>query len=198
MLLPFTGIKRLSNTLHFGMMTSTYVALSIFLWNHYQEALTAIQALTAEFSALKDVLNLMHADFIHFHKQEHLYLNGLKDVLLKDRVSVQYVQALDEVAVRQEEWNSAREAANHALVDIHLQNAEAMASHLEIQLKVDKQWELGSEPYNHFRQEALLLNYRTALDELEQLIVMHLFELSKLSLSGTGYKQRQQISKALQ
>ncbi|KAJ8579485.1 hypothetical protein M405DRAFT_870224 [Rhizopogon salebrosus TDB-379] len=73
-----------------------------------------------------------------------------------------------------------------------------MASHLEIQLGVDKRWELGSEPYNHFRQEALLLNYRTALDELERLVVMRLFEWSKLSLSGTGYKLRQQIGKALQ
>lgn len=104
----------------------------------------------------------------------------------------------------------AREAANHALVDVlvggfqqmhiainqarirvdgaysKLQNAEAMALHLEIQLGIDKRWELGSEPYNHFRQEASLLNYRTALDELERLIVMRLFELSKLSLSGTG------------
>ncbi|KIK35330.1 hypothetical protein CY34DRAFT_32095, partial [Suillus luteus UH-Slu-Lm8-n1] len=37
-----------------------------------------------------------------------------------------------------------------------------------------------------------------ALDDLERLVVMRLFELSKLSLSGTGYKLRQQISKALQ
>jgi hypothetical protein len=73
----------------------------MFLRNHYREALTAIQALTAEFSALKDVLNLTHADFIHFHEQEHSYLNGLKEAPLKDRVSVRYVQALDEVAVRQ-------------------------------------------------------------------------------------------------
>ncbi|KAG2369716.1 hypothetical protein BDR07DRAFT_1266974, partial [Suillus spraguei] len=44
-----------------------------------------------------------------------------------------------------------------------------------------------------------------ALDELEHLMVMRLFELSKLSLSGmgkqmvlSGYKLRQQIGKALQ
>ncbi|KAG1722924.1 uncharacterized protein EDB91DRAFT_1037898, partial [Suillus paluster] len=40
--------------------------------------------------------------------------------------------------------------------------------------------------------------YRAALNELERLMVMRLFELSKLSLSGTGYKLRQQIGKALQ
>lgn len=67
-----------------------------------------------------------------------------------------------------------------------LQNAEAMASHLEIQLGIDKRWEIDSEPYRQFRQEASLLTYRTALDDLERLVVMRLFELSKLSLSGTG------------
>ncbi|KAG1751746.1 hypothetical protein EDB19DRAFT_1628279, partial [Suillus lakei] len=47
--------------------------------------------------------------------------------------------------------------------------------------------------------------YRTALDDLEQLVMMCLFELSKLSLSGMvfilfilGYKLYQQISNALQ
>ncbi|KIK14435.1 hypothetical protein PISMIDRAFT_117023, partial [Pisolithus microcarpus 441] len=38
-----------------------------------------------------------------------------------------------------------------------------------------------------------------ALDDLERLVVMWLFELSKMAMSGTaGYKLRQQISKALQ
>ena len=63
--------------------------------------LAAIQALTAELSALEDVLNLTHADFDHFHEQERSYLEGLKEPPLKDHISVRYIQALDEVAVRQ-------------------------------------------------------------------------------------------------
>ncbi|KAG1877138.1 hypothetical protein C8R48DRAFT_591361, partial [Suillus tomentosus] len=59
-------------------------------------------------------------------------------------------------------------------------------------------WEIGGKEYTHFKGEASLSKYRTALDELERLVVMRLFELSKLSLSGTGYKLQQQISKALQ
>ncbi|KAG2122419.1 hypothetical protein BD769DRAFT_1629231 [Suillus cothurnatus] len=141
-----------------------YVVLSTFLCNHYREALTAVQTLSAELATLQSVLNISNTDFLHFHEQEHSYLDGLKEPPLKDQ----------------------------------LQNAEAMALHLEIQLGIEKRWEIGSEHYNRFRQEASLLNYQTALDELEQLIVMHLFELSMLSLSGTGYKLRQQISKALQ
>ncbi|KAH7903562.1 hypothetical protein BJ138DRAFT_1020421 [Hygrophoropsis aurantiaca] len=69
---------------------------------------------------------------------------------------------------------------------------------MELQLGVEKRWEIGDADYNQFKEEATLGSYRAALDELEHLIVMRLFELSKLSLSGTGYKLRQQIGKALQ
>lgn len=67
-----------------------------------------------------------------------------------------------------------------------LQNTEELAGHLEVQLGIDKRWEIGSKHYVWFREEALLLKYHSALDELEHLVVMRLFELSKLSLSGTG------------
>lgn len=67
-----------------------------------------------------------------------------------------------------------------------LQHAEALVSHIESQLCVDVQWEIGSEEYNHFKAEASLGKYCTALDELEYLVMMRLFELSKLLLSGTG------------
>ncbi|KZT16712.1 hypothetical protein NEOLEDRAFT_1027881, partial [Neolentinus lepideus HHB14362 ss-1] len=40
--------------------------------------------------------------------------------------------------------------------------------------------------------------YKNALDELERLVVQWLFELSKLNMSGTGYKLWQQVTKALQ
>lgn len=51
---------------------------------------------------------------------------------------------------------------------------------------VEAQWEVGSLEYDQFKMEAHMGKYHTALDKLEYLIVMHLFELSKLSLSGTG------------
>ncbi|KIK18698.1 hypothetical protein PISMIDRAFT_61623, partial [Pisolithus microcarpus 441] len=46
--------------------------------------------------------------------------------------------------------------------------------------------------------QVMLGKYHEALGELEQLVVMRLFELSKLGMSGTRYKLRQQISKGLQ
>ncbi|KAG1724776.1 hypothetical protein EDB19DRAFT_1897859 [Suillus lakei] len=65
-------------------------------------------------------------------------------------------------------------------------------------LSVDERWVICGEEYNHLKEEAALSKYCAALDELECLVVMRLFKLLKLSLSGTGYKLCQQISKALQ
>ncbi|KAG1775791.1 hypothetical protein EV702DRAFT_1180201 [Suillus placidus] len=80
----------------------------------------------------------------------------------------------------------------------NLHHAEMLVAHVEHQLAVEGRWEIGGDEYNQFKMEACLGKYRTALDDLERLVVMRLFELSKLSLSGTGYKVCQQIGKALQ
>lgn len=58
--------------------------------------------------------------------------------------------------------------------------------HVKALLAVDAQWEIGSEEYNHFKEEVALSKYHSALDDLECVVVMRLFELSKLSLSGTS------------
>ncbi|KAG2121962.1 hypothetical protein DEU56DRAFT_697219, partial [Suillus clintonianus] len=76
--------------------------------------------------------------------------------------------------------------------------AEVLVVHVKIQLAVESQWEIGGPEYTQFKTEACLGKYRAALDKLEHLVVMQLFELSKLLMSGTGYKLCQQISKALQ
>ncbi|KIK13209.1 hypothetical protein PISMIDRAFT_18140 [Pisolithus microcarpus 441] len=79
-----------------------------------------------------------------------------------------------------------------------LQNTEALAAHIQGQLGLKSPWKVGCEEYNRYREEAMLGKYHKALGELEWLVVMRLFELSKLAMSGTGYKLRQQISKGLQ
>ncbi|KAG2065845.1 hypothetical protein BDR04DRAFT_1031786 [Suillus decipiens] len=77
-----------------------YVALSIFLQNHYREALANIRTLTAELSAIKDALNLTDTDFICFHAQECEYLDGLKQTPVKDYLSICYINVLDELDER--------------------------------------------------------------------------------------------------
>ncbi|KAG2152785.1 hypothetical protein DEU56DRAFT_868810 [Suillus clintonianus] len=172
-----------------------YAALSTFLWNHYREGLKSIQTLTAELTAIKAELFLTDEDFPRFLDEERNYLDRLKLPPIWDQLCIRYVEVLDELAERRA-LAQARIRVDSSY--IKLQNAEGLVAHIEAQLAVDQRWEIGGLEYQRFKEEASMGKYRTALDELERLVVMRLFELSKLSLSGTGYKLRQQIGKALQ
>ncbi|KAG2055886.1 hypothetical protein BDR06DRAFT_981630 [Suillus hirtellus] len=178
-------------------------------------ALTKLETIKAE-------LRLSDNNFPGFFDQEHIYLDGLKQPAPQDQLSIRYVEVLDELAERRAEWDLARESGNKALNGVHigsleqmhdtlkqacirvnssyakLQHAEGLVAHCETLLSVDERWLIGGDEYKCFKEEVTLGKYHTALDELEHLVVMRLFELSKLLLSGTGYKLRQQISKALQ
>ncbi|KAG1735555.1 hypothetical protein EDB19DRAFT_1910627 [Suillus lakei] len=141
-----------------------YACIKHFLRNHYREALTSIETLTAELSILKDTLGLTDVDFIQFHSQERLYLDNLKEPPPKEILHIRYVQVLRELA--ESEWELAREAANQALTTIaagdlsrilaalsqariridsgyaKLQNTEALTAHMEIQLGIEEHWEI--------------------------------------------------------
>ena len=67
-----------------------------------------------------------------------------------------------------------------------LQNTEKMAAYLQIRLGLESRWEIRGEEYIRYKNKATLGKYYDALKELERLVVMRLFELSKLSMSGTG------------
>ena len=67
-----------------------------------------------------------------------------------------------------------------------LQHAEALVGHIQGQLGIEDRWEIGGNEYSQWKEEAKIMKYRSALDELERLVVMRLFELAKLGMSGTG------------
>ena len=95
--------------------------------------------------------------------------------------------------VVQGDFNAIAAAINQARIQVDLayaklQNTEALAAHIQGQLGLESPWSVGGEEYNCYKEEAMFGNYREALGELERLVVMRLFELSKLSMSGTGKK----------
>ena len=57
--------------------------------------------LTAELAAIKAELSLTDDVFLQFLEDERDYLNGLKQPLLRDQLSIRYVEVLDELAERQ-------------------------------------------------------------------------------------------------
>ncbi|KAG1733403.1 uncharacterized protein EDB91DRAFT_1238616 [Suillus paluster] len=174
MLTIFIATKPLRNISHFGMPISNY------LWDHYQEALKSVWLLTAELETIKAELHLSDDDFPGFFDQECIYLDN--------RLSIHYVEVLDELVEQRAEWDFTHESGNNALTGVDagidssyakLQHAKGLVAHCECVLSVDERWVIGGKEYNRFKEEV-------TLDELEHLVVMRLFELSKLSLSGTG------------
>jgi len=80
-----------------------------------------------------------------------------------------------------------------------LEESGKLVSGYEVLLKipVSERWNETTPEYQEYEKLDLKLKYKTAIDELERLVVMRLFELTKMNASGTGYRLRRYISKAL-
>ncbi|KAG0697996.1 hypothetical protein DFH29DRAFT_878298 [Suillus ampliporus] len=185
-----------------------YANLSNFLWNHYCKALKSIEILTVELSTNQSELSITDDDFPRYLKQDCAYLHSLKQPPVRDQFCIRYAEALDELTEQRTDWHATREAANSSLTGIAASSLQKINEVLaQARIHVDSSYVklqhaevlvIGGPEYTQFKTEACLGKYCAAIDELERLVIMQLFKLSKLLLSGTGYKLRQQISKALQ
>ena len=57
---------------------------------------------------------------------------------------------------------------------------------IETELDIQTRWTASNPKYQEFYQQTIRTSYSKALDELERLVVMRLFELAKMSTSGIG------------
>ncbi|KAI6028158.1 hypothetical protein EDC04DRAFT_2869154 [Pisolithus marmoratus] len=153
-----------------------YEALSTshFIQNHYQEAMESVHRLSSELTFLKAALNLTDDDFPQMEWSSAC--DGANAALS---------------GIVEGDFSTMANAINQAHIWVKLaytkfQNMEALAVHIQGQLGLELPWKVDGEEYNHYREEAMFGKYHKALGELEWLVVMHLFELSKLAMLGTG------------
>ncbi|KAJ7738682.1 hypothetical protein DFH07DRAFT_870478 [Mycena maculata] len=76
--------------------------------------------------------------------------------------------------------------------------ARVAVQDLEISLGVDVHWRPEDENWSRVSAMVRSPRYQRALDHLQGLIISRMFELAKCNMSGTGYKLRKHIAKALQ
>ena len=70
-----------------------------------------------------------------------------------------------------------------------------MVTNLEVRLELlGDCWSSSSPEYQEIKKEFAHRRYRLALDELERLVMLRLFELTKLNASGTGGSLVLQVS----
>ena len=83
---------------------------------------------------------------------------------------------------------SALTKSNRAVTSTYrkLQQAETNVVQVEDQLGVEVRWTPDRPEYMDIVSNLAHRHYRSALDELERLVVQRLFELSKLNVSRTG------------
>ncbi|KAJ7832527.1 hypothetical protein B0H14DRAFT_3087771 [Mycena olivaceomarginata] len=74
----------------------------------------------------------------------------------------------------------------------------AAVQDLEVKLDITTRWVPGCEEWDRAAKLVGNRRYQRALDQLQGLVVARLFELTKVNMSGTGYKLRKHIAKALQ
>ncbi|KAF8589382.1 hypothetical protein K439DRAFT_1612816 [Ramaria rubella] len=200
-----------------------YSELSKFIFNNYRQALAIIREYTPEVEAYSAHFGLKDEDFVKWHDEQVEYLNNLKDEPQEDMFQIQCiemlrfqdravyggttsVQFLDYVPADFSSKGSLSQASQaHARAKEHehwvahrkLLLAMNVANDLERRLGLSKRWTPEDEAYQRAAVYLKHHHFIQVVEELEQLVVQRLFELSKANLMKTGYKMRKHIGQAI-
>ncbi|KAG2337481.1 hypothetical protein BDR05DRAFT_978476 [Suillus weaverae] len=182
-----------------------FAALSDFIYNNYVQALTIISTTNiflANFHASNATIKPNFEDDL---KDEHQVLQCLAHKKEESTVEVDYVRALNEYD-EAHGLNLRLDCSMKESGDIRRHHANAtnkcdqkleIVTHYEHQMVLDLRW--GPDHPERMKAQSRITNwlFHKAVDDIEHLVVMRLLELTKLQMSGLGYKLRTQISKAL-
>ncbi|KAF9059288.1 hypothetical protein BDP27DRAFT_1371644 [Rhodocollybia butyracea] len=126
--------------------------------------------------------------FFDWLQEEKEYLQGLAKEPPQETLQMEYHRKLVALKDCQRAQQHTQENERKLLADVQA---------LETKLDIRMRWTEGSEEWNRAAELTHNSQYRQALDKLEGLLVAHIFELSKMNVSGTGYKMRKHLAHAL-
>ncbi|KAF8572998.1 hypothetical protein K439DRAFT_1564199, partial [Ramaria rubella] len=156
-------------TLHFERWDKDkYQELSRFLYNNFCQAMKNLETLPDQLAAAK----------------QKTYLGGLKKEPEADVLRLEYLETLMKL-----------HKADQAL-ELLLTLRTALLQ-LEQKLEIQITWTPDSPEWKEMQKYLQARTYRRTLNILEGLVVVRLFELTKVNQSGTGYKLCTHIAKAM-
>ncbi|KIM59746.1 hypothetical protein SCLCIDRAFT_27138 [Scleroderma citrinum Foug A] len=193
-----------------------YAELSCFLFNNYQQALRIISANTVDLDAYRMLHPNENLDFESWVAEELAYLQAVESEPKQDALRVTYVEELEwlaklENALRSSQddnfllYNQSSFTPGSGLS--HMASAATRQSHaarcaaerrfrsqrdkvedLEDQLGIEPtaRWTPEHREYVEMLEYSQQCQFIRAVEDLEHLIVQHLFELSKANLASTG------------
>ncbi|KAF8185870.1 hypothetical protein K438DRAFT_2154751, partial [Mycena galopus ATCC 62051] len=197
----------------------TYANLSKFLCNNYRQALGILKT-EGTLRTWMQQEKVDGMDWFHeWLEEEKTYLEGLKGAAKtnEETLEMEYVQKLVNLSTSQAKYRVAAAEARRARggdgtyvlgvpkEDHARQRAQEKVEkdserveELEEILDVVERWTTESPKWTATVEAIKKRKYTLALDALKLLIVEHIFELTKMNQSQTGYKMRKHIAKALQ
>ncbi|KAJ7733717.1 hypothetical protein B0H14DRAFT_2408921 [Mycena olivaceomarginata] len=183
----------------------TYANLSTFLVNNYKQALEQIDLEDSLKFAIDQAGISGPEVFEERLKQEQEYLQGLSKEPEAETDQMEYYTRLVHLVSRKERYDAVHQEGStangtacwHAKENYN--RAVQAVQEMEKKMDILVRWMVDDEEYEN-AEEALVASrhYRLALNKLEELVIKRLFELTKMNMSGTGYKLRKHIAKALQ
>ncbi|KAI0671594.1 hypothetical protein C8Q78DRAFT_1019556 [Trametes maxima] len=197
-----------------------YCELSKFLYNNARQALTLIHDYSGDVKQLQAELDITDADIEGWAAEERAFLEGLKEEPEERILEAAYVQALidrekaDQAFEKvRKEWvatpcdkeiNYAQDARRTIAIEADrraalegLTLAMNVVGDLEKKLAVETPWTPADPKYQDTLAYVRHREFHRALDKVQQLVMQRLLELSKANMSGTSYKTRTSIWKAL-
>ncbi|KAG1724205.1 uncharacterized protein EDB91DRAFT_1239991 [Suillus paluster] len=165
-----------------------YANLSNFLYHNYKQALNIICDSQITLPKLMQDINVTEeSTFNEWLKEEKVYLQGLCTEPELKTLQMEYWQKLVNLSASKNELDTASSLWAMSTPS----NAHSLASDESVTRRLETTRRHALE---NFEKD---LGVRS-LDQLEGLIVAQIFELTKMNRSGTGYKMRKHIAKALQ
>ncbi|KAL0567617.1 hypothetical protein V5O48_014382 [Marasmius crinis-equi] len=199
---------RLSTELH---------GISNFIYQNYRQALERLAADEPLFREFCEQWNVSEEDCEQFLRDERDHFSRdfvelSPDVVARldyvellqrydkhkkiyEEADKKYRGALKDPKVTQEQTNSLITRARNVL-EQYTDSKEQLCD-FENHHSFVRRWEPGNLEYRETLRAMVARQYRQALEQLERLVVQRLLELTKLNMSGVGYRQREKIAQAL-
>ncbi|KAJ6522137.1 hypothetical protein DFH09DRAFT_938515, partial [Mycena vulgaris] len=197
----------------------TYQGLTLMLCNKYRRAL----AIRATHGVLREAMVRLGVqsrdEFETWRAKEKAHLRTLSKEPEVETLEMEYFQKLvnltdaeyvhapimglfvaaDAGAGYAEEVRVTRRMETQRRHALEVQaKALAAVQELELRLEIAARWVPEDEKWVTVGLMVRRRRYQRALDHLQGLIIQRMFELAKCNMSGTGYKLRKHIAKALQ
>ncbi|KAI6116970.1 hypothetical protein EDD17DRAFT_1477623 [Pisolithus thermaeus] len=199
-----------------------YANLTKFLLNNYKQALDILSNGRATLDRLMCKLRVSDlAIFKLWLDEERVYLKSLLHELPEETLQMEYWQRLVNLAASRQDleailstwtvvtaqsaapvWSDSsatrRRETTHRHAQENYEKDLKVVQELEGRLGITRCWVPEDKEWQAAARLVANRKYQRALDNVERLVVSRIFELSKMNQSGTRYKLRKHIGKALQ